>query len=399
MAPAFAIATIGILLVYSAATGSRFSVITNHHMRQLFWFGLGAVAFFGAAGLPFTVYEGARAYVAWAVGVVLLVLVLAVGSSSLGATRWLELGAVRFQPSELARLATVLALAQYLAGRRRNLMKVQNLIVPSLLAFLPMFLILRQPDLGTALSYPFILLAMLFWVGLPLSFLALLASPVVSLVAGFSATSWGLFAVAFVLTLYWCFVRHRLRWVPLVTLVVVNLAVGIATPHIWGGLKEYQRDRITAFLNPNSDRHGSGYQIIQSEIAIGSGGLVGQGYLQGTQKNFQFLPEKHTDFVFSVVGEEFGFVGCMVVLGLFLVLLSGVIEIAQRARNRFAGLLAFGIGAHLFFNMAVNVGVTVGFAPVTGLPLPLLSYGGTALLINLTALGLVVGIGRRRHEY
>jgi rod shape determining protein RodA len=399
VAPAFAIATIGILLVYSAATGSRFSVITNHHMRQLFWFGLGTIAFFSASAIPFTLYEGLRAYVGWVVGVVLLALVLAVGSSSLGAQRWLEVGGLRFQPSELARLATVVALAQYLAGRRRNLMQVRNLILPGVFAFLPMILILRQPDLGTSLSFPFILLAMLFWAGLPLPFLGLLASPVVSLTTGFSATSWGLFAVAFVLTLYWCFVRHRLRWVPVIALVVVNLAVGIATPHIWGGLKEYQRDRITAFLNPTRDRHGSGYQIIQSEIAIGSGGLLGQGYLQGTQKNFQFLPEKHTDFVFSVVGEEFGFLGCMVVLGLYLVLLSGVIEIAQRARSRFAGLLAFGIGAHLFFNMVVNVGVTVGFAPVTGLPLPLLSYGGTALLINLTALGLVVGVGRHRHEY
>lgn len=399
VATAFTLAAIGVFLVYSAATGSRFSAISNHHLRQLFWFVLGALAFFAAAALPFTLLEGLRAYFGWAVGVLLLALVLAIGSSSLGAQRWLEIGGLRFQPSEVARLGTVIALAQVLSARRRNLMAVRSLAIAGLLAVVPMALILRQPDLGSALSFPFIVLAMLFWAGLPFAYLALLASPVVSLVAGFSATAWGFFALIFVFVLYQAMARHRLRWAPVVVLVALNLAVGIATPQIWGSLKGYQRDRITSFLNPNSDRYGSGYQIIQSEIAIGSGGLLGQGYLQGTQKNFQFLPEKHTDFVFSVAGEEFGFVGSLVVLGLYGVMFVNVIEIARRARSRFAGLLAFGIGAHLFFNTAVNVGVTVGFAPVTGLPLPLVSYGGTALLVNLAGLGLAAGVGRHRHEY
>lgn len=396
---AFTLTTIGVLLVFSAATGSRFSVISNHHLRQLFWFCLGALAFFGATALPFTLFEGFRAYVAWAIGVLLLALVLAIGSASLGAQRWLELGGLRFQPSELARFGTVVALAQYLSSRRRDLMQVRSLVIPGILAVVPMLLILRQPDLGSALSFPFILLAMLFWAGLPLSYLALLSSPVISLVAGFSATAWGLFSLALVLLLYQVFTRYRLQWAPVVLLVALNLAVGVATPQIWGSLKGYQRERITAFLNPSEDRHGSGYQIIQSEIAIGSGGFWGQGYLQGTQKNFQFLPEKHTDFVFSVAGEEFGLLGCMIVLGLYLLMFVSVIEIAQRARSRFAALLAFGFGAHLFFNAVVNIGMTVGFAPVTGLPLPLLSYGGTALLVNMTGLGLVVGVGRRRQEY
>lgn len=398
-ASAFALALIGVLLVYSAATGSRFAAISNHHWRQLAWFGLGTLAFAFAAAIPFTLYEGFRVYVVWAIGVLLVGAVLVAGSTSLGARRWLEIGAVRFQPSELAKLGTVLALARYLAGRRRDLMAVRNLVVPGILAFLPMVLVLREPDLGTALTFPFIVLGMLYWAGLPLTYLALLVSPVVSLVAAFSATSWGIFALAFVLTLYSSFVRYRLRWVPVVLLAVLNLAVGIATPQIWGSLKEYQRQRITSFLDPSGDRYGSGYQIIQSEIAIGSGGLTGQGFLQGTQKNFQFLPEKHTDFVFSVAGEEFGFAGCLAVLALYLALFYGLIEIARSARSKFASLLAFGIGAGLFFHVVVNVGMTVGFAPVTGLPLPLLSYGGTALLVNLAGLGLAVGVGRHRHEY
>jgi rod shape determining protein RodA len=396
---ALVLSVIGVLLIYSAATGSRFTAISNHHWRQLLWFALGMLAFTGAAAIPFTLYEGLRAYFGWGVSIVLLVLVLFIGESHLGARRWLNFGGISLQPSELAKLATVVALAGYLSARRRNLAGVKSLLVPAGLALLPMILVLQEPDLGTALSFPFILFCMLYWAGLPLSYLALLASPVVSLVSAFSATSWGVFAVAFVFILWWSALHHRLRWVPVIALAVLNLGVGIATPQIWDGLKDYQKDRITSFLNPARDRYGSGYQIIQSEIAIGSGGLGGQGYLKGTQKNFQFLPEKHTDFVFSVAGEEFGFFGCSVVMGLYFVLFSGVIAIARRARSRFASLMAFGIGAPIFFHVVINIAMTVGFAPVTGLPLPFLSYGGTALLVNLLGLGLVVGVGRHRHEY
>jgi rod shape determining protein RodA len=396
---ACALSVIGILLIYSAATGSHFGALSTHHLRQLLWLGVGLLAFAGAAAIPFSIYDGFRAYVSWGIAVVLVALVLFIGETSLGAQRWLNLGGIRFQPSELAKLATVLAIARYLSGRRRDLMRVRNLLVPSVLAFVPMVLVLEQPDLGTALSFPFILFAMLYWVGLPISYLALLASPVASLLTAFSPTSWGIFALWFAFTLYSCFRRFRLRWIPVLVLAALNMVVGVATPSIWGQLKPYQKDRITAFLNPGHDRFGSGYQIIQSEIAIGSGGAWGQGYLQGTQKNFQFLPEKHTDFVFSVAGEEFGFTGCLVVLAFYSALFSGVVGIAQTARSRFASLLAFGIGAPLFFHVVVNVAMTVGLAPVAGLPLPLVSYGGTALLVNLVGLGLVVGVGRHRHEY
>jgi rod shape determining protein RodA len=396
---AFTLSVIGVLLIYSAATGSRFANISTHHLRQLLWLGVGILGVAGAAAIPFTLYEGFRAYILWGVAVILVGLVLFIGETSLGAQRWLNIAGIRFQPSELAKLGTVIALARYLSGRRRDLMRVRNLAVPAMLAFVPMLLVLEQPDLGTALSFPFILFAMLYWAGLPMAYLGLLASPVASLLTAFSPTAWGVFAFGFAFTLYSCFRRLRLRWVPVLALAALNLAVGVATPSIWGRLQPYQQDRITAFLNPGHDRFGSGYQIIQSEIAIGSGGAFGQGYLQGTQKNFQFLPEKHTDFVFSVAGEEFGFAGCVLVLALYFALFTGVVGIAQSARSRFASLLAFGIGAPLFFHVVVNVAMTCGMAPVAGLPLPLVSYGGTALLVNLVGLGLVVGVGRHRHEY
>ena len=180
----------------------------------------------------------------------------------------------------------------------------------------------------------------------------------------------------------------------LLVLAAVNMVVGVATPSIWGQLKPYQKDRITAFLNPGHDRFGSGYQIIQSEIAIGSGGAWGQGYLKGTQKNFQFLPEKHTDFVFSVAGEEFGFAGCAVVLVCYFALFSGVVGIAQTARSRFASLLAFGVTLSLILQAAVNVGVVMGLLPTKGLTLPFVSYGGSAIIASLAQAGVLVALAR-----
>ncbi|HWN82655.1 MAG TPA: FtsW/RodA/SpoVE family cell cycle protein, partial [Candidatus Udaeobacter sp.] len=282
---AFTLAVVGILLIYSAATASHFAAMSTHHLRQLLWLGVGLLGFAAAAAIPPTIYDGFRAYVGWGIALVLVALVLFIGETSLGAQRWLNLGGIRFQPSEIAKLATVMALARYLSGRRRDLMRVRNLMIPAALAFAPMVLVLEQPDLGTALSFPFILFAMLYWSGLPMSYLALLASPLASLLTAFSPTTWGLFALGFAFTLYTSFRRFRLQWMPVLLLVAINLTVGIATPSIWGRLKPYQQDRITAFLNPGHDRFGAGYQIIQSEIAIGSGGVFGQGYLQGTQKN------------------------------------------------------------------------------------------------------------------
>ncbi len=397
--PAVVLALIGVALIHSASSGSRFLEIAGHSGRQLGWFTAGGLAMAAAMALPFSLYDGGRSYVAWGVGIALLVLVLFVGKSGLGAQRWLEVGGVRVQPAELAKLATIIALARFLGGRRRDIRQLRQLAVAAVLGLAPAILVLRQPDLGTSLVFPAITIGMLYWAGVPFPYLLLLLSPLFSLIAASSPWAWAAYAVFLVVGLHWAFTRYRASWALLALVTVANLAVGVATPKIWASLEGYQRERITAFLDPGRHRFGAGYQLIQSQIAIGAGGVFGQGYQQGTQKKLQFLPEKHTDFVFSVAGEEFGLVGCSVILGLYCVLLLGVLEIARRARSRFASLVSIGLGTMVFFQVLVNVAMTVGLAPVTGLPLPLLSYGGSSLTMTLFGLGMVTGMGVRRHEY
>ena len=183
-----------------------------------------------------------------------------------------------------------------------------------------------------------------------------------------------------------------------IAVLAVNILVGTITPALWNSLKPYQRQRVVTFLNPETDQAGAGYQVIQSKIAIGSGGAVGRGFLQGTQKGLAFLPQQHTDFAFSVLGEEFGFIGCLIVLLLFALLVQRSLKLATRARSRFASILVVGIAASLVFHVTVNVSMTLGLAPVTGLPLPFLSYGGTFLLATLAQMGFLFNVSLRRNE-
>jgi rod shape determining protein RodA len=236
---------------------------------------------------------------------------------------------------------------------------------------------------------------MMFWAGMPLGTLLLALSPVMSVALFFLTRSEWPFAFLFLGLLAWT----RPRTPVLVALVLVNLAVGIALPHLWNGLEPYQRGRIETFLNPGQDPTGAGYQVIQSQIAIGSGGPTGRGFLEGTQKGLSFLPMKHTDFIYSVLGEELGFWGTSTVLLLFAVVCFRGLRIAQMARNAFASLVAVGVVAVFFYHMLVNILMTLGWAPVAGIPLPLLSYGGTSLVMNCVQIGLLLNVGIHRHEY
>jgi rod shape determining protein RodA len=255
--------------------------------------------------------------------------------------------------------------------------------------------VLRQPDLGTSLTFIMIFFSMLYWAGLPLLYLFLLLTPMINVATSFYLPAWIVFAVILAFVLY----RSRLRLVPILVVVAINLVVGIATPQVWNHLEPYQRQRISTFLDPAADPYGAGYQIIQSKIAIGSGQVAGKGFLNGTQKGLAFLPEQHTDFIFSVVGEETGFLGAGVVTVLYLVLILRGLKIAHRARNRFGGLLAIGLTSVFLYHVLVNVCMTVGLAPVTGLPLPLLSYGGTSLLTSFLQVGLIQNVAMRWREY
>jgi len=384
----------GIVMVYSATHGASDASLVGLPQKQVLFAIAGIVAMATALFVSQDTLEVLSPFI-YGLAVVLLVGVLIVGVGKTGERRWFEFGPIRLQPSELAKYATVFLLARWLARKKTRLERTTDFAVPILIVLVPFGLVLREPDLGTSLMFPLILLPMLYWAGARPLLLLLLLTPVLSMVLSFHLIAWIVFLVALAAFLY----VSRLLLFDKVTVFAASVLTGRASPFLWAHLEEYQKHRILAFLTPEKYRFSTGYQLIQSKIAIGSGSALGKGFLQGTQKNYAFLPEQHTDFIFSVLGEEFGFVGCAVVLALYLYLVLRMIRLAAQARNRFASLVIVGIASALFLQSAVNVGVTLGLSPVTGMPLPLLSYGGTSLLVTLSAIGVVLGMGLRRMEY
>jgi rod shape determining protein RodA len=391
---ALILSIIGIFLIYSAKHYSDNVVEKGIYLKQIVWLFLGlsvgAIVFF----IPLRFYE-IFSYVLYFLAVGSLLVILLVDSSKIGAARWFSFGGLNIQPSEFVKIATIFALSRYLAYFKRSIYSFRWLAVVMGIALLPALLILKQPDLGTSLVFFAILISMLFWAGVPIFYLFLIVSPFISLLCAFHWIAWALFFLVLISLLY----RFRLNFLFSVGFLLCNLAFGMITPLVWNRLHDYQKDRIIVFLDPGKDPQGAGYQIIQSKIAIGSGGLLGKGYLQGTQTKLAFLPHQHTDFVFSVLGEEFGVLGTLVLLGLFSFLMIKGIITANKTRNVFASNVALGITCIFAFQMLVNVGMAVGFLPVTGLPLPFVSYGGSSMVLSWILVGLLLAIHYRWYEY
>ena len=383
--------TFGIAVLYSAGQTDVPTNAMGAWLRQLVWVGVGVVAAFVTFRLSPRLLEwGAPAI--YGLALVLLVLVLFVGTgagSAAGSKSWLAIGGMRLgQPVELAKLAVVLLLARYLSSRREPPDSLRELMVPCVMAGVPMLLVLAQPDLGSAIVFMGILFAMLFWAGVRPSLLLLLASPAVSLLLSADTRLWGVWMLllAVLLVIWRPFVAEA------VLVYVVNSAMGVIAIMLWNRLKPYQQKRLSTFLNPEIDPANAGYQAIQSKVAIGSGGVIGNGYTEGPQKRLAFLPEQHTDFIFSVVGEELGFLGVLVALGLFVALFLSLVRIARRATDPFGGLVVVGILGLFFTHVFENIGMTVNVMPITGIPLPFFSYGGSFLLATAIALGLVLRV-------
>ena len=324
----------------------------------------------------------------------LLAAVLVTGHSALGAQRWINLGFMTIQPSEFAKLALIITLAKLLSMRPARDARV--LVPVALHVAIPFALIFKQPDLGTSLVFCAITLGMLFWSGLPGGTMFALLSPALSVSA--SLIGWPLWAayVAGLGVWAWRFFKAAPLWRGL--LVASNVVAAFAIPLLWGLLKPYQRQRLVVFMNPEADPLGSGYHIIQSKVAIGSGGAYGKGFLEGTQTQLHFIPEQHTDFIFSVVGEELGFIGGVALVALYLFVVWRGIAIASRAKDDYGSLMAVGIVSMFLFHFFVNIGMTIGIMPVTGIPLPFISAGGTSLLTNAAAIGLLLSVSIRRRK-
>jgi len=352
----------------------------------------------------------------YCINLLFLLFVLVKGTSAMGAQRWIDIGPINVQPSEIAKIAIIISLAAWFT--RHPIKNYLDILISGLIVIPPVLLILKQPDLGTSLTFVAIYLTMAFWAGANLTHLLVVISPILSLI--FSATgsmfcSLGSiqahsqlveFTVTHVFLFYlfillvWLIVHYkpwRSPWLVLFISVVllVNFAFGFLRPVLWSTLKPYQQQRILIFLNPESDPQGAGYHIVQSLLAIGNGGILGYGWKEGRLTKGSYVPAQHTDFVFSVAGEEFGFIGTMILVILFGGLLCRILYIAKNAEDKFAGLLAVGVFAFLAFHIFVNIGMTVGLMPITGVPLPFLSYGGSALVVDVSVIFLLLSISWR----
>jgi rod shape determining protein RodA len=368
--------------------------------RQLVWSIMGYIGLLAAVRLPLRYLEN----MAWPVfifSVVLLALILVVGPKIGGAQRWLLIGPLRFQPSELAKVASILVLAAILGKSSEGEPRLTVTLGTFLVMLVPLVLVLREPDLGTSLVFFAIWVGMVFWYGIPGILLAGAGSAGLCGIISFYSDSiihdpwpWAAYIVTLVVILY----LVRLSITARISILLLNILTGVGIPFFWSKLKAYQQERILTFFDPTRDAFGSGYQAIQSKVAIGSGGLFGTHYLQGTQKGLAFLPERHTDFIFSVIGEELGFLGAVSLLALFLVILLPGIQVGMVARRPFGRFLAIGVVSYFTFHVVVNVGITTGLLPVTGLPLPLMSYGGSNLLTSSVLLGLLLNVSSRTFD-
>jgi rod shape determining protein RodA len=381
----------GLAMVYSAGHTDVVTSGSGAWVRQVVWLLLAAVMGAVAFRASSRILEWAAPWI-YGFALFLLVLVLLTGTgagTAAGTKSWLAIGGIRLgQPVELAKLATVLLLARYCSGLRQPPQTLRELVTPGLIAGVPFLLVMAQPDLGSAIVFVGILFAVLFWAGVRPSLLLLLASPLISLILAVDTGWWG----AWILVLTGLLLLWRTYLTEGVFIWVVNSAMGVLAIVLWNRLKPYQQQRLISFVNPEADPVKSGYQAIQSKVAIGSGGWFGNGYLDGPQKRLAFLPEQPTDFIFSVVGEELGFVGVVVALTLFFVLFVKMIGIARRSTNTFSSLLVFGVIGLLFTHVFENVGMTINVMPITGIPLPFFSYGGSFVLACGLAMGLVLRV-------
>ncbi|HBG45505.1 MAG TPA: rod shape-determining protein RodA [Deltaproteobacteria bacterium] len=337
---------VGFMSIYSATHAQMPSI----YKKDVYWMSIGAACMLFAIVISYAYLERA-AYFIYGASLLLLISVFFIGSSFGGAKRWISLGFFSLQPSEFAKIALIIMLAKYFNEKMvpDRGMGLKDLILPGLIMIIPFLLIAKQPDLGTG-----IIIWMIFW------------------------------SMAFI-------VKIRTR-----VIAGLGLLFAAMAPIAWVFLKDYQKARLTSFMSPEADPLGTGYHVMQSKIAIGSGGVLGKGFLHGTQGNLMFLPEHHTDFIFAALAEEWGLAGALVVIGLFLALIISGLHTATGSKDRFGFLLAFGITVMFFWQITINLGMVSGLLPVVGVPLPFISYGGSFLITSMIAAGVLLNINMRR---
>ncbi len=376
--------TCGIIAIYSASTtqiGNDFQT-ENYYIKQIIWIIIAFIFMFIIIRIPYSAIE-IMITPAYVISIILLIIVLFMPEIK-GSQRWIPLGLFNFQPSELAKLTTILLVTKLIS--KPHITNWQIISRSFLFFLIPIILIFLEPDLGTSLCFIISLFVLLAISNLSAFYIILIVSPLISIVASFSLIVF----IIYILILIYILYKTKLDKIIIGFAVVLNTFFFFITPFIWNSLKAYQQNRILTFIDPMRDPFGTGYQIIQSRIAIGSGGFWGKGFLMGTQKNLNFLPEHHTDFIFSVIGEEFGFLGCAIILLIYFLFLYRIVRNINALKRKEFRFAAIGILAYLTFQIFINIGMNIGIVPTTGIPLPFISYGGSNLLINIMAIGLVL---------
>ncbi len=340
------LAAIGLATIYSATYTQGFYIYNKH----ISWLLIGTIFFVVAVIIDYSLLER-YGYIIYGISLFMLVYVLIFGHAVAGTYRWISLGFISFQPSEFAKLALIVALAKYFSTKNiaRSGMTIKDLLKPAVILIVPFLLVAKEPDLGTALVFALIFCSMIF------------------------------------------VIKVRTR-----TLILTFLAFSPIVPLAWTSLKAYQKARLLSFISPSSNTLGQGYHLLQSKIAIGSGGVLGKGFTNGTQGTLRFLPEHHTDFIFPIFAEEWGFMGSFVLIVLFLMLILRGLNAAGLSKDRFGFIVALGISLMFFWHAIINLAMVCGLMPVVGMPLPFLSYGGSFLIASLIGIGILINIGMRR---
>jgi len=396
-----ALSTIGLIAIYSATQGpvAQFlpEYIQQNFTKQLLWIAISLLILIGVQFIyPRTFLEGS--YIFYGIGILLMILTLFFGTEVNGAKSWLSIGPARVQISEFMKIGTILAVANYLTSRRNiSAENLRSALVAVLLILLPVALLVLQNDMGTALVFLSLIPVMLFWSGLPYGISLLLVSPVIIGYLSVIEWFWGVIAVV-IITIIIFFIQKR-NWLSFASLIMGALIVVGVQVALIQVLQPHQRARIEAFTNPSFDPQGAGWNVIQAKTAIGSGGVFGKGFMQGTQTQLRFLPEQWTDFIFPVIGEEFGFLGASAVILLFMILLLSLLNIAGKHPNSFAQLTVVGVTAVFFIHFFINIGSATALLPIIGLPLPFVSYGGSAFLSNTIMLAICINLNLYKRQF
>lgn len=391
--PALLLMLIGFAAIYSATLSHP--TAAGNFEKQVMWGFISMIVFFVIYFIPTNSFKMVSLPV-YLTSILLLIAVVTIGKTVSGQKSWLMIGPIGFQPSELAKLGVIMALATFLSKKSTDIESFKDIVIALMIGLLPVMLVLLEPDLGSSIIFLGVILILIFWKGISLFGLFVVLSPAFVAVAslfGIYSLIGSLIIIAVAMLLF------RKDLFLSASVFALNLAAGFFTDYIFKAFSPHQQRRIEAFIDPMTDPLGSGYNSIQAKVAIGSGGLFGKGYLSGNQTQLQYIPEQWTDFIYCVIGEEFGFLGAIIVLGLFTYLFVRLLKIASATKDEYMSLIIIGVMSVYLIHYLINIGMVIGIFPVIGIPLPFVSYGGSSLLVNFIMLGIAANIYRNRKNY